>query len=104
MPTGFSWWMARPFPSTRIRNATLLGRWKKTASVPGSSGIFGIMVGSHSLVHEIGGEDDTNSNTTRRILLLLESLAVGDPAAHTRVRQQILNRYLRDDRGLRYGS
>jgi predicted nucleotidyltransferase len=71
---------------------------------PGNSGIFGTMVGSHSLVHEIGGEDDTNSNTTRRILLLLESLAVGDPAAHTRVRQQILNRYLRDDRGLLYGS
>jgi predicted nucleotidyltransferase len=71
---------------------------------PGSSGIFGTMVGSHSLVHEIGGEDDTNSNTTRRILLLLESLAVGDSAAHTRVRQQILNRYLHDDRGLLYGS
>jgi predicted nucleotidyltransferase len=33
---------------------------------PGSSGIFGTMVGSHSLVDEIGGEDDTNSNTTRR--------------------------------------
>jgi hypothetical protein len=71
---------------------------------PGSSGIFGTMVGSHSLVHEIGGEDDTNSNTTRRILLLLESFAIGDSAAHTRVRQQILNRYLRDDRGLLYGS
>ena len=71
---------------------------------PGSSGVFGTMVGSHSLVHEIGGEDDTNSNTTRRILLLLESLAVGDPLAHTRVRQQILNRYLRDDRGLLFGS
>lgn len=71
---------------------------------PGSSGMFGTMVGSHSLVHEIGGEDDTNSNTTRRILLLLESLAVGDSAAHIRVRQQILNRYLRDDRGLLYGK
>jgi hypothetical protein len=45
-------------------------------SEPGSSGVFGSMVGSHSLVHEIGGEDDTNSNTTRRILLLLESVAV----------------------------
>jgi predicted nucleotidyltransferase len=72
---------------------------------PGRSGVFGCMVGSHSLVHEIGGEDDTNSNTTRRILLLLESLAVGDDtAAHTRVRQQILNRYLQDDNGLLYGK
>jgi predicted nucleotidyltransferase len=41
---------------------------------PGSSGIFGTFVGSHDLVHRIGGEDDSNSNTTRRVLLLLESL------------------------------
>ena len=72
---------------------------------PGKSGVFGCMVASHSLVHDIGGEDDTNSNTTRRILLLLESLAVGDDAAaYTRVRRQILNRYLHDDNGLRYGK
>src|ERR1700685_605143 len=31
---------------------------------PGSSGIFGTFVGSHDLVHKIGGEDDSNSNTT----------------------------------------
>lgn len=72
---------------------------------PGRSGIFGCMVGSHSLVHEIGGQDDTNSNTTRRILLLLESYAVGDViAAHSRVRRQITSRYIRDDNGLLYGS
>ncbi len=71
---------------------------------PGSSGTFGCMVGSHSLVHEIGGEDDTNSNTTRRLLLLLESFAVGDHEAYARVRRQVLNRYLQDDRGLLYGS
>ena len=71
---------------------------------PGRSGIFGCMVGSHSLVHEIGGQDDTNSNTTRRILLLLESYAVGDvTAAHTRVRRQIISRYIKDDKGLLYG-
>jgi predicted nucleotidyltransferase len=38
---------------------------------PGKSGVFGKMVGSHDLVHNIGGEDDLNSNTTRRVLLLL---------------------------------
>jgi hypothetical protein len=43
---------------------------------PGKSGVFGKMVGSHGLVHNIGGEDDSNSNTTRRVLLLLESLPV----------------------------
>jgi len=71
---------------------------------PGRSGIFGGMVGSHSLVHEIGGEDDTNSNTTRRVLLLLESFAVGDLAAYKRVRRQILNRYVQDDHGLLFGK
>jgi hypothetical protein len=67
---------------------------------PGRSGVFGCMVSSHSLVHQIGGEDDKNSNTTRRVLLLLESIAVGDGEAYNRVRRQILNRYIRDDRGL----
>jgi hypothetical protein len=71
---------------------------------PGRSGVFGCMVGSHSLVHQIGGEDDRNSNTTRRILLLLESIAVGDAEAFNRVRRQILSRYIRDDRGLLFAS
>lgn len=71
---------------------------------PGRSGVFGCMVSSHSLVHEIGGEDDTNSNTTRRVLLLLESYAVGNAEAFGRVRTQILNRYLKDDRGLLHSN
>jgi predicted nucleotidyltransferase len=71
---------------------------------PGSSGIFGTFVGSHDLVHRIGGEDDLNSNTTRRVLLLLESLPLGDRAAYDRVRKQILRRYVGDDRGLTHGS
>src|SRR5258706_10838930 len=62
------------------------------------------MVGSHGLVHNIGGEDDLNSNTTRRVLLLLESLPIGNREAYDRVRRQILRRYLIDDRGLTYGS
>src|SRR5258708_21763773 len=36
----------------------------------GSEGTFGAMVFSHDLVHEIGGQDDTNRNLTRRALLL----------------------------------
>lgn len=71
---------------------------------PGTSGIFGCMVGSHDLVHCIGGEDDLNSNTTRRILLLLESFPIGDAEAYNRVRRQLVARYLSDDRGLRHGS
>jgi hypothetical protein len=71
---------------------------------PGKSGVFGRMVGSHDLVHNIGGEDDLNSNTTRRVLLLLESLPIGNREAYDRVRRQILRRYLEDDRGLTYAS
>jgi hypothetical protein len=62
------------------------------------------MTGGHDIVHEIGGEDDTNSNTTRRVLLLLESLPIGNREAYDRVRCQILIRYLRDDHGLARSS
>jgi predicted nucleotidyltransferase len=71
---------------------------------PGRSGVFGKMVGSHDLVHNIGGEDDLNSNTTRRVLLLLESFPVGNREAYDRVRRQIVRRYLEDDRGLTHAS
>ena len=74
---------------------------------PGKSRVFGGTVGSHLLVHNIGGEDDRNSNTTCRVLLLLESLPIGNREArqaYDRVRRQILRRYLEDDRGLCYSS
>lgn len=71
---------------------------------PGKSGVFGKMVGSHDIVHNIGGEDDLNSNTTRRILLLLESFPIGNREAYDRVRRQIVRRYLEDDRGLTHAS
>lgn len=71
---------------------------------PGASAVFGKMVGSHDLVHNIGGEDDLNSNTTRRVLLLLESYPIGNREAYDRVRRQIVRRYLCDDRGLTHAS
>ncbi len=40
---------------------------------PGSSGTFGNLVFSHDLVHRIGGGADSNTNLTRRMLMLLES-------------------------------
>jgi predicted nucleotidyltransferase len=65
---------------------------------------FGAMVFSHDLVHQIGGEDDTNLNTTRRLLLLLESRAVGRQEAYKRVVRNVLSRYLLEDRGFWRGS
>jgi Nucleotidyltransferase domain len=71
---------------------------------PGPEGVFGTLVSSHDLIHRIGGEADTNSNTTRRILLLLESIAIGRPDAHSRVLNNIPYRYLEEDRGLWFSS
>lgn len=75
-----------------------------TPKPPGPEGTFGKMVFSHGLIHEIGGEDDTNRNTTRRLLLLLESRTVGRGEAYNRVVRGILDRYLLEDRGFWKGS
>lgn len=69
---------------------------------PGSEGIFGNMAFSHEIVHHIGGQADTNRNTTQRVLLLLEAAALRDPkdelgGPYARVVRQILNRYLLSD-------
>ncbi|WP_437678737.1 nucleotidyltransferase domain-containing protein [Sorangium sp. So ce131] len=71
---------------------------------PGPTGVFGNVAFSHPILHQIGGQEDTNKNTTQRILLLLESLAIGKPDAHERVLRLVLSRYVEDDRGLLYGS
>lgn len=67
---------------------------------PGREGTFGSLAFGHELIHRIGGEDDTNSNTTRRILLLLESTPLGPREAYDRVLSNVLWRYLEEDRGL----
>jgi predicted nucleotidyltransferase len=71
---------------------------------PGREGTFGSLTFSHDLIHLIGGEDDTNRNTTRRILLLLESLPIGSSDAYARILSNVLRRYLEEDRGIWYGS
>jgi Nucleotidyltransferase domain len=64
---------------------------------PGTTGAFGGLVFSHELVHCIGGQDDTNKNLTLRMLLLLESISIGDDESRQMVIRAILNRYLADD-------
>jgi predicted nucleotidyltransferase len=39
---------------------------------PSQTGTFGNMAFSHDIIHQIGGQNDINKNTTQRILLLLE--------------------------------
>ncbi len=68
---------------------------------PGAEGTFGNMAFSHEIVHRIGGQADTNFNTTQRILLLLEATALresGDTLGpFERIVRQVLNRYLVSD-------
>lgn len=63
-------------------------------STPGGQGIFGMPVFSERLVHDIGLDDDDNSNFTRRLLLMLESVPVTGTDAYRAVRNELLDRYL----------
>jgi predicted nucleotidyltransferase len=66
---------------------------------PGAEGTFGGPAWSHDLIQRIGGSDDTNRNTTQRILFLLESAAIGQDDAYHRVVRNILTRYISEDWG-----
>jgi len=70
------------------------------AKPPGREGTFGSLAFSHEILHWIGGEGDSNANTTQRILLLLESKPIGRTEAWDRVLNNVLSRYLTEDRGL----
>ena len=68
---------------------------------PGQTGTFGNIAFSHDLIHQIGGQQDTNKNTTQRILLLLESGPIGrNTGAYERVVRGVINRYLEEDNHL----
>lgn len=64
---------------------------------PTAGGPFGNLTFSHDLIHRIGGDDDTNRNTTQRLLLLLESVSIARSAAYERVVEQVLARYVEED-------
>jgi predicted nucleotidyltransferase len=64
---------------------------------PTAGGAFGSLTFSHDLIHKIGGDDDTNQNTTQRLLLLLESAHIGSAAAYDQVVESILRRYIEED-------
>jgi hypothetical protein len=68
---------------------------------PGPTGTFGNLAFSHNIIHQIGGQDDTNKNTTQRILLLLESRAIGERTeAYERVIKGVIDRYVEEDNHL----
>jgi len=66
---------------------------------PGREGIFGGRARPADLVERIGLGHDTNENLTRRMLFLLESVALLGEDVHAGARAAILRRYL--DAGVR---
>jgi predicted nucleotidyltransferase len=73
---------------------------RRRIKAPGRTDTFGVLVSSHDLVHYIAGTKDTNENLTRRILLLLESVALTNATLRERVIRNILSRYVEHDRSI----
>jgi len=61
---------------------------------PGDQGIFGKPVSSRWMIEKIGLEDDQNSNLTRRMLFLLESVYATGGEIYEAVYNELLDRYL----------
>jgi len=64
------------------------------SSSPGAQGIFGVPAFSERLVQDIGLDGDDNTNFTRRMLLMLESVPVTGSDAYRDIREEVLDRYL----------
>ncbi len=63
---------------------------------PGSQGTFAATIGTDALVERIGLDADDNRNLTRRMLLVLESVAVAGEGVHAAARAQVVDGYLAD--------
>jgi hypothetical protein len=61
---------------------------------PADKGPFAAPVASKRLVQQIGLQEDSNDNLTRRMLLLLESVSVAGNDVHEAVRRELADRYL----------
>lgn len=66
----------------------------KTDKAPGRQAYFGCAVRSEPLSERIGLDEDDTRNLTRRMLLLLESVAVTGADVHRSVQDRVLARYL----------
>lgn len=61
---------------------------------PGDQGIFGEPVSCDRLVENVGLDRDDNTNLSRRMLFLLESVAATAADSYSAARQRVLRRYL----------
>jgi hypothetical protein len=63
---------------------------------PGRTGVFGDRVFCADLLGRVGLDADSNTNLTRRMLLMLESQPVAGDAVHRRCWERVLDGYLDD--------
>lgn len=61
---------------------------------PSPTGAFGQAENRSALLQNIGGDDDTNKNITRRVLFLLEGEWLHNPSGLRDFRREILNKYI----------
>ncbi len=76
------------------RLAAALGQ--EGTRAPGRSGVFGGRIFCDDLLSRIGLDADSNTNLTRRMLLMLESQPVAGVAVHRRCWERVLDGYLED--------
>ncbi len=81
--------------STAARIADRFARDPGGFSAPGRQGVFAEVVYSADLMR-VGLDDDTNTNLTRRMLLVLESVAACHADVLDGVRRDLIVDYLRD--------
>lgn len=65
---------------------------------PGKQGIFGTHAFCDEMVGKIGLDEDSNTNLTRRVLLMLESVPVRGHDSHRRCWEAVLDGYLAEAR------
>jgi hypothetical protein len=84
--------------TTDRRRRASLTAWAQVVGTdghePGAQGIFGTWTAASKLVGQIGLDRDDNSNLTRRVLLMLESLPVLHPQVYDEVQASVLDGYL----------
>ena len=84
-----------PEQETAAKVAERFARDPGGFSAPGRQGVFAEVVHSVDLLR-VGLDDDTNTNLTRRMLLVLESVAACNPDVLAGVRRDVIHDYLRD--------
>ena len=69
----------------------------KGIKMPAAGGVFENPISTSELTSKIGGEDDTNTYITRRMLYLLEGEWIANQTEFEALRKRLIERYVPDD-------